>query len=167
MTADLSEQRAAALRADYPRLAIHEAGHAVAQWYYGRIVARITLDSQEGGAVYFNVVPSATNADVIRQSMVIFAAGAIAEALWFDNDARPADKDLSDLRAAAVKLHGTLAPPEVIDAEITQAIDAARELVTAHLPEVKRVADVLVNAAHQISQVSFSVSPQPEEPEDD
>ena len=122
----------------WPRLCVHEAGHAVAFFLYGKVVFHVGLSSGEGGWVQPSPSAGAT-AEAVRQSMVATAAGSVAEAAFFGGDDYPEGKDRADLRQAAVRIHGLLADPSTLDTEINKAIETAREVVNKYKGEIEYV----------------------------
>ena len=145
--------------ADLIRASYHESGHIVAAQAFGRPIIAHSIDrtASRGPHVAYAYLPNATNADLIREELIIMAAGPIASRLY-DPTADPSDQgDASDMIATGWKLCGRLVNAEVHHHELQLAERRAAKLIRDNWAHVEQVAHSLV-AHHRLVERGPSVS---------
>jgi hypothetical protein len=124
--------------AELLRIAMHEAGHTLARWFYRDEIVAVTLNNYEGGGAVFARGYS-NNVIGARQQMVVYAAGAAAEGTEVK------DTDAAWLRETAGRIAGLNGSPETLQQEIRRAEVGAAWLVTEYAGEIVRVAEALLS----------------------
>jgi len=138
----------------WQQLATHEAAHVVGYYAFGRIIFHVALTSDNGGWVR-PVLGDENIVYKIRQNMVVAACGSMAEKIICgDDNAEPTGKDLADLQAAAIRIHGMMAPKEVIDDEVQTAVAKAIVLIQRYREAIEKIADSLLSVVDEIESVT-------------
>ena len=126
------------------RNSYHEAGHAVAASCWGREIIAVSIDPKGRGA-QVNLWPSARNADMIRQSLVILCAGPVASMIFDPTADRGDADDASQLIETGWRLVGrAFATAEMHDHELRLAERRAAKLIRDHWAHVEQTAQSLL-----------------------
>jgi len=127
------------------RIAIHEAGHAVAAACFddpiGLVAIQDGLHDAGGRAIFLHLSPR--DPTLIRQRMVVTAAGDAATRLY-NSQTYESREDEDALRENARKLHGELAAENRIAEEIELAKRRAEVFVRTHWESIVDMAVTLL-----------------------
>ena len=142
------------------RLAIHEAGHVVADRLFDGRVVMVTIDpnDENKGVVYKRLPLSATTLRGAREDLIDRAAGGAAVRHMRDllND-QSLDEgtavDNADMLGTARALVGHLAPFRQVEAEMEQARQRADRLASTHWPLIVRVAESLLQFTDMLKEI--------------
>ncbi len=129
------------------RAAYHEAGHVVAARAVGAAVCSVDLQPTIKRLACTNMARlPRSNAEDIRDGLLVLAAGAVAERIFDPScDAQVQGGDSSECVALAQALYGLAEPNlELIQAEIEAAEHRAERLLRLHWPRLKRLAEAFV-----------------------
>ena len=130
------------------RSAYHEAGHIVAAQAFGRPIVSVSIDPGASRGAHIGIWPTARNADVIRETLVILSSGPIA-AMIFDPTADPGDGgaggDVSQMYETCWTLIGrAYGTAEMLQDELRTADRRAAKLIARNWEHVEAVARSLV-----------------------
>lgn len=149
------------------RIAIHEAGHAVAAMALGRRVEHASTVSvgKRGGGVLAEAIGNIGTRTRIEDQVVILLAGRAAETLVLGEGSSGSHADLEAATNLVCSIHGSLglgadivqrAPigdardglidrsfRELVETELRTLDARCRDLLTKHLPQLQAIADAL------------------------
>ena len=118
--------------------AVHEGAHIVASRYFGRPIKTVTLQDEVGMGC-MQLWPVASDATLIRQSLVMLGAGAAATR-HYDRERDDGSGDAKQMQSEARRLVGFLTPQSAVDKEINTARRRADNLVRSRWSEILAVA---------------------------
>ena len=135
---------------DLLRTAHHEAGHMVAARAFGRPIVAHSIDPDEASNGRIHLWPNDKYADNLRGSLVILAAGAIAQRMYDPTGNGGGGGDDSQMIALGWTLIGrAYGTAEMYEAEMHLAQRRASKLVRDHWGHVEQLAHSLV-AQHRL-----------------
>jgi ATP-dependent Zn protease len=131
---------------EFPRIAIHEAGHTVMAYLQGKISEGVSIISGNGALGWSRYTPICTrecnDIEELQKCALIAMAGFAAEKVAFtDADLRGATNDLSEAASYSNRMFGTAVSPATKNDEWTKV---GQELLRDNWDLVELIAGQLI-----------------------